>query len=64
MEQARSEGRYHVVECAYGSFERAIPLPDDLDTDKATASYRRGILKVELPKTAAARAKSVMVAVD
>ena len=51
IEQERTEGRYHVVECAYGSFERAIPLPDEVDIDKASASYRRGILRVELPKS-------------
>ncbi len=55
MEQERTEGGYHISECAYGSFERAIPLPDAVDTDKASASYRRGVLRVELPKSAPQR---------
>ena len=48
--QESSEGGYHITECAYGSFERAIPLPDEVDSDSARATYKRGVLRVELPK--------------
>ena len=51
-EQERTEGHYRVSECAYGSFERAIPLPKEVDPDQATASYRNGVLRIELPKVA------------
>ena len=61
IEQERTEGRYHVVECAYGSFERVIPLPDEVETDKVSASYRRGILRVELPKSTHRRRKKIKV---
>lgn len=44
-------GRYHIMECAYGAFERAIPLPAAVDESKARASYKRGVLTVTLPKT-------------
>ena len=50
FERERKEGRYHVTECAYGRFERAIPLPTEVESDKADASYRKGVLRVELPK--------------
>lgn len=43
-------GRYHLVECAYGTFERAIPLPAAVHEDKAKARYKRGVLTVTLPK--------------
>ena len=46
----RHEGRFHVMECAYGSFERAVPLPAEVDSRKAEAHYRRGVLTVSLPK--------------
>lgn len=46
----RHEGRIHVMECAYGSFERAVPLPAEVDGDAAKAHYRRGVLTVSLPK--------------
>ncbi len=42
---------YHISECAYGVFERAIPLPDNVDGSRARAKYKQGVLRVELPKT-------------
>ncbi len=61
MERERTEGDYRISECAYGSFERAIPLPDEVEPDKASASYKRGVLRVELPKSAARRRKKIAV---
>ena len=55
LEQERTEGHYRITECAYGRFERAIPLPEEVESDKASASYRNGVLRVELPKAKAAR---------
>ncbi len=49
-ESQRQEKGYHIAECAYGVFERAIPLPLEVDGDQARAKYRRGVLRVELPK--------------
>ena len=51
IQRERSEGRYYISECAYGSFERAIALPDAVDSDRADAKYSHGILRVELPKS-------------
>ena len=47
----RNEGHYPISECAYGCFERTVPLPDEMEPDKVTAKYRRSVLRVELPKT-------------
>ena len=54
IERERNEGHYHVTECAYGHFERAIPLPEGVsdDTSKALATYKNGVLRIELPKLA------------
>ena len=38
------------MERAYGTFERAIALPRNVDTDKAEASYTNGVLTIRLPK--------------
>lgn len=57
----RSEGRYHVMECAYGRFERAVPLPDEVETDGAKATYDHGVLRVELPKSATRRRRSITI---
>ncbi len=51
----RTEGGYQIAECAYGSFERAIPLPENVDGSQAKARYRRGVLRIEIPKTSGRR---------
>lgn len=44
------EGRYRVLQCAYGSFSRTVPLPVPVLADQANASYENGVLKIDLPK--------------
>lgn len=60
-DKERKHGRYQVVERAYGEFERILPLPADVDASQAKAKYKRGVLKVELPKTSATQRKRVSV---
>lgn len=43
--------RYHLMERAYGHFERSIPLPHGVDSETAEVSYRDGVLTVILAKT-------------
>lgn len=54
-------GRYSVVQCAYGSFRREVVLPTAVQADKTKAHYRDGVLRIELPKTDAARARRIAV---
>jgi HSP20 family protein len=51
------------VQCAYGSFERRVPLPAPVRSDEAQATYRDGVLKIELPKAepSAPRSRTVPV---
>ncbi|HKJ77045.1 MAG TPA: Hsp20/alpha crystallin family protein [Gammaproteobacteria bacterium] len=60
-ESSGNRGRYHVVECAYGRFERAVRLPAAVDESGARARYRRGVLSVELPKAGPGRRRRVEV---
>ncbi len=64
VERERTEGRYHVLERAYGAFERAIPLPDEVVAKEASARYRRGVLEVVLPKSSARRTRKIEVKVN
>jgi len=53
------DSTYHVMERAYGAFQRSIPLPRNVDTDKAEASYRNGVLSIRLPKMAGERSRTI-----
>ncbi|MFQ5642628.1 MAG: Hsp20/alpha crystallin family protein [Thiogranum sp.] len=61
MEREQKRGRYHVMECAYGSFERSIPLPRSVETTDVKARYRRGVLTVHLPIAESARVRRIEV---
>lgn len=61
VRQEETRGRYHVLECAYGRFERVVPLPVSVDQDKAKAKYRHGVLRVSLPKRGGAGAQRIEV---
>jgi HSP20 family protein len=41
----------------YGSFRRAFELPNDIDANKIEASFKNGVLKIDLPKTKEAQEK-------
>jgi HSP20 family protein len=45
-----TEGRvYQQIEIPSGQFRRVVELQVEVDTDRATASYEEGILRIELP---------------
>ena len=55
-DQEESSGRgYYRLERSYGSFQRSLYLPCEVETDRVEASFKNGILTVRLPKTAAAK---------
>jgi HSP20 family protein len=57
------EENYHLVERRYGSFVRSVRLPVDVEEDKIEASYKKGVLKVVLPKTEKAKKKEIKIEV-
>lgn len=61
IERETGDSTYHVMERAYGSFQRAIPLPRNVDADKAEASYRNGVLTVRVPKSGAVSGTTVRI---
>ena len=52
---------YHRVERAYGAFARSFELPDNIDADKASASYKDGMLTVTVAKSENAKPKLIEV---
>ena len=61
VERETSDSTYHVMERAYGAFQRSIPLPRNVNIDKAEASFKNGVLTVRLPKEGGASTKSIPV---
>ncbi|MFZ2852798.1 MAG: Hsp20/alpha crystallin family protein [Rhodocyclaceae bacterium] len=59
--RSSEDSDFHLIERAYGSFQRVIPLPKNVIEDKAEASYRNGVLTVRLPKQEEQYSRSVPV---
>lgn len=49
---ARTDERRGYSERSYGSFERRITLPQDVDTDQCSADFSDGVLTITLPVNA------------
>lgn len=56
-EREEEKKGYYLAERSYGSFYRSIPLPPGVDSEKAEAQFKKGVLTVTLPKTPEAQAK-------
>lgn len=61
FDREATEGRWRVVQCAYGSFRRDVALPVPVKADQTKASYSDGVLRIELPKADEARARRIAV---
>ncbi|SRR6266567_824903 len=48
QESTTNERGYYHSERSYGSFLRTIPLPEGTNTENATATFRDGVLQIEL----------------
>jgi HSP20 family protein len=53
-ERVEDQDDYHLRERSFGSFQRSFRVPANVDPDKIEAKFDKGVLKVSLPKTAAA----------
>lgn len=62
-EKEEKDKNYVVMERSYGAFERAIPLPVEVDESKVAATFIKGVLNVTLPKSKAAEAKTTKIEV-
>ena len=55
---------YVHLERTYGSFVRTFALPAEVQTDKARATFKDGILELRMPKTAEAASRARKVAIE
>jgi HSP20 family protein len=49
-EKEEKKKDYHLSERHYGSFERRMQIPEDVEADKIEAAFKKGVLTVTLPK--------------
>src|SRR6202050_2220433 len=61
IEKEEKEENYRRVERQYGSFTRTFTLPTTVDSEKVSANYDKGVLKIALPKKAEAKPKQIKV---
>jgi HSP20 family protein len=64
FEREATEGRWRVLQCAYGQFRRVVPLPVAVKAEAASARYKNGVLRVELPKAVPGKQKTVPITVE
>jgi len=63
-DEREEKGRdFYRVERSFGQFHREIPLPGEVVSDKADASFKNGVLSIHLPKSKEAQqeAKKIQV---
>lgn len=55
---------WHLSELSYGSFERSLTLPFELDANRAEASFENGMLRLLLPKAENEKPRQIKVKVN
>jgi HSP20 family protein len=60
-EREEKDEHHHYVERSYGSFSRSFRLPADAAEDQVSASFRDGVLTVEVPKAEQRKPKAISI---
>jgi HSP20 family protein len=60
-EERTEQGSYLRQEVRYGSFQRTMDLPVDVQADKAEAVFENGMLTLTLPKAEQVKPKSIKI---
>jgi HSP20 family protein len=55
---------YYSLERSYGSFKRSFSLPAEVQTEKASAKFKDGVLEIRIPKTEEAKKKEKKVLIE
>jgi HSP20 family protein len=61
VEKEEKHKKYHRIERSYGAFTRSFTLPEGVSSDKLSAEFKDGVLKVHLPKDEKAKPTPVEV---
>jgi len=61
FDNGSNKGSYFRRERCHGEFERSFSLPMDVDSDKIDASFKDGVLRLEIPKPEDKKPKQITV---
>ena len=64
QETEEKEENYRLIERRYGTFTRSVLLPQEVESDKISASYKNGVLTVVFPKSKEAKKKEIKIKVE
>ncbi|MBF0450433.1 MAG: Hsp20/alpha crystallin family protein [Candidatus Magnetomorum sp.] len=60
-ESESSKDNYYHMERSYGSFSRTIHLPAEVEESDVDASYKKGVLNIELKKAKSGKSKRIEI---
>ena len=63
-EKEGKDENHYLGDRYYGSFRRTFQLPGDIDADKATAAFDKGVLKISVPKMEELKSKKIEIDVN
>ena len=61
-DETQNHGKYLVRERRSGKFYRALRIPDSVNVEDASTSYKNGVLTIELPKSEVSQPKRLQIA--
>jgi HSP20 family protein len=63
-EREEKNKNYIFSERKFGSFSRTISLPEGIKTDKINATFKKGVLNIDIPKDETKEAKKIAIKVN
>ena len=64
QETVTDKDKFHSVERHYGSFQRVLCLPENADREHINASFKDGVLKLEIAKSAESEQESRSIKIN
>ena len=61
LETTINEEDYFTQECFWGDFSRSIVLPASVDSNRISAHFKDGVLRIEIPKIEKLRSKVIRI---
>jgi HSP20 family protein len=62
-EKEENTEQRHYAEMYYGEFQRSFQLPANIQENKVTTAFDKGVLKITFPKTEEAKTKEIKIEV-